>query len=368
MAIPAIEEVRSGLYLIRFAPDDIEKGEHTFHLRKCDYYSYTLVLQPCPEASQGTPSMLLSLIKSQQSNKMKTLPVGSNYLDLAKANQQDKNKVVDDQPRFVWIVPNGQQQQQQQSNKVTHLNLNASSEDLMMSHTKLNWGPVTCPIDKRFDLWMDFGTETLGEKKVLNQWASQLIKQENTDVEFNVQGELMGGHSPIIASGCSVFASMIQQQPTPKKPVKRTPSKAKGKSAAVSSAAIKVIQIGDVEPQVFQQILHYLYTGRIPLLEEEGMADRLFKAADKYGLDNLKDECARFVLADLNEHNVIDTLVWASKNSLANLFDCALHLVSANYPHVSSQPDWQNLIDNHPQIYLRVSQLMANLPGNARGT
>lgn len=162
----------------------------------------------------------------------------------------------------------------------------------------------------------------------------------------------MGTHSPIVMSGSPVFASMIQQQPTSKEASKSTVS------------APTIIQIIDVEPQVFEQLLHFLYTGRIPLLEEDGMADRLFKAARKYGLDNLKDKCTRFMLADLNEHNAIKTLIWSSANSLANLFDRALNLVSVNYAQVSSQPDWQNLIDDQPEIYLRVYQLMTNLPGN----
>jgi hypothetical protein len=98
------------------------------------------------------------------------------------------------------------------------------------------------------------------------------------------------------------------------------------------------------------------------------MANRLYKAADTYGLDNLKDECTRFLLADLEEHNAIETLIWSHQNSLFNLFDSALHFVSLNYPRVSSQSDWQNLVDNHPQICLRVSELMANMPSSARGT
>ena len=350
MPIPAIEEVRSGLYLIRFAPNDIENGEHSFHLRKCDYYPYTLVFQ-CPEAIEGP--ITLSLIKSQ-SNKMKTLPVGSNYLDLVKANQE--SKLLDDQPQFVWIMRNEEQ-------KVTHLKMNVHSKGVKLSSnsTKQKWGPVLFPSGKSFELWLDFGTVTFGQKKLLNQWTKQLTEQENTDIEFNVQRELMGAHSPIIASSSSVFASMIYNN-------NKTPSLSKSKSAAAAATPVKVIEINDVEPQVFEQILHYVYTGKIPSIAEEDMAYRLFKAANIYGLDNLKDECTRFVLADLEEHNVIETLIWSHQNSLFNLFDSALHFVSLNYSRVSSQSDWQNLVDNHPQICLRVSELMANMPSSARGT
>jgi hypothetical protein len=61
---------------------DIAIGEYSFFLRNSDYHPYTLVFQPCPKASQGTP-MLLSLIK-YQSKKMENLPIGSDDQDLAK--------------------------------------------------------------------------------------------------------------------------------------------------------------------------------------------------------------------------------------------------------------------------------------------
>lgn len=332
MPIPVSQEVRPGLFVLHFTQNDIEIGEHSFQLRKCDYYPYTFVFE-CPEGLQQP--VMLSLIKSQ-SNKMKTLPVGSKYSDLARANQGSKYE--DDQARYVWILYDGEQ-------KPTHLKLQSCNDDV--SHTKRMWGPVKCPLDKPFDLWLDFGTETPGEKTLLNQWARLLIQQDLTDVEFNVQGELMGAHAPIITASSSVLASLLSGRPT----------RGNRKSS-------KVVHISDVEPQVFQQLLHYMYSGRIPLIEEEGMAERLFKAAHKYGLESLKDECTRFVFADLDEHNVVDTLIWSYKNSLFSLYDSALNFSVQNYGRVSSQPDWQDLIDNHPQICLRVSQLMDPLVSN----
>ena len=54
----------------------------------------------------------------------------------------------------------------------------------------------------------------------------------------------------------------------------------------------RVVEIQDTKPQVFKQLLQYLYTGKAPQIEEEGMAHDLFIVADKYGVDLLTEECA----------------------------------------------------------------------------
>ncbi len=324
MSFPPIEEVRSGLFLIRFTQKDIGGGQHIFNLRKCDYHPFSLVIE-CLEVNEGTHT--LSIIK-HLSNKMKTLPIGSNPLDVATASHLGKNE--DDLPKFVWIMQEGE-------SKPIHLQLQSPSKEL--PNTKRTWGPHKFSTSQNFDLWLDFGTDTPGEKKILNQWARLLTEQNDTDVEFNVKGERMGAHAPVVMASSPIFASILGGRTT------------KTKSA-------KVVHISDIEPQVFQQLLHYIYTGRVPLLHEEGMAEQLFNAANKYGLDHLKDECARCFLVDLTEHNVIETLIWSYRKSLTNLHDGALNYAAANYSRVSLQSDWQKLISNHPQICLRVRRLL----------
>lgn len=337
MPFPVVEGIRPGLFVLRFTSNDVENGEHNFHLRKCDYHSYTLVVTR-PDAGED---LSISLVKSL-SSKMKTLPVGSSpFQDVAKTGQVDKSN-LDELAQFVWVMQDGE-------SKPKHLQLQSpTNKKNDVTNSKRTWGPVKCSLGKSFDLWLDFGTESTGEKRVLNQWSSLLTQQNNTDVEFNVQGELMGAHSLILKATSSAFASIVHSR-TPK--IK--PS--------------HVVNVNDVDPQVFQQLLHYIYTGRVPLIDEEGMAERLYKAATKFGLENLKDECVRFVLTNLTVNNVVNVLIWSCNNCLTNLHEYALNFVALHYSQVCQQPDWK-LIDTYPLISLKISQLVSNNESVNRGT
>ena len=105
-----------------------------------------------------------------------------------------------------------------------------------------------------------------------------LLKEQDFDcnVEFDVQGELMGGHSDIIEPSSSVLAAMMHSD--------------------------KIIIIEDVEPEVFSQILYFIYSGKIILnsevfcvCDEDGMLQRILKANEKYNVKNLKGECIKMI-------------------------------------------------------------------------
>lgn len=326
MLFPRIEETRPGLFVIRFSNGEIENGQHDFRLRKSDYYPYTIVLDI---KDGGERDLSISLIKSFSATK-ETSPVGSNSLHVAKASQVNKN-CLEELAQFVWIMQEGE-------SKPNHLECH--SIEMELSSKKRTWGPVKHPLGKYFDLWLDFGTESLGERRILNQWSKLLIQQNSTDVEFNVQGERMGAHSLVLKASSEAFNSILQ-----------------GRS--LKYKAPQTVNVNDIEPQVFQQLLHFIYTGRIPLIHEEGMVERIFKTASKYGLENLKDECARFVLANLTTHNIVHTLIWSSNNSLYDLHEFAVNFAATNYSEVCRQSDWKT-IETYPQICLRISQLVSN--------
>ncbi|KAL5510530.1 hypothetical protein EMCRGX_G006090 [Ephydatia muelleri] len=67
------------------------------------------------------------------------------------------------------------------------------------------------------------------------------------------------------------------------------------------------VEISDLDQEVMQEMLAYIYTGKAPNLKK--MADSLLSAADKYALDRLKVMCEEALCANLNIENVSDTLV-----------------------------------------------------------
>ena len=106
----------------------------------------------------------------------------------------------------------------------------------------------------------------------LNPYHILLKEQDfDCDTEFDVQGELMGGHRDIIEPSSSVLAAMIRSE--------------------------KRVRIEDVESEVFSQILYFIYSGKILLnsevfsvCDEDGILQRILKADEKYNFKNLRAE------------------------------------------------------------------------------
>merc|ERR1712168_1419767 len=68
------------------------------------------------------------------------------------------------------------------------------------------------------------------------------------------------------------------------------------------------VKVPDVEPEVFKGLLRFLYSGLAP----ENVADKaldLLVAADKYGVDELKQICEE--KASVHRDNVVDVLLVA---------------------------------------------------------
>jgi speckle-type POZ protein len=89
------------------------------------------------------------------------------------------------------------------------------------------------------------------------------------DVIFNVGCREFTAHKIILAMKSPVFKAMFQH-PSCKE---------------VLSGQVKV---EDIEPDVFQEILRFIYTGRINSTAMNKMATGILPAANKYLLEDLK--------------------------------------------------------------------------------
>ena len=59
--------------------------------------------------------------------------------------------------------------------------------------------------------------------------------------------------------------------------------------ANLSESHTNILKIEDIEPEVFTEVLHFIYTGKINNLEE--LATELLAVAEKYMLEILKAKC-----------------------------------------------------------------------------
>jgi speckle-type POZ protein len=106
-----------------------------------------------------------------------------------------------------------------------------------------------------------------------------------SDVTLNVGGRSFDAHKAILSSRSKVFAAMFVHETTEK--------------------LSNHVDIQDIHPDVFQEVLRFIYTGRVP---PEKMTASLLAAADKYLLEQLKLECETQLTHRMSAGNCLELL------------------------------------------------------------
>jgi speckle-type POZ protein len=123
---------------------------------------------------------------------------------------------------------------------------------------------------------------------ILRQLEESFEKMLFSDVTFYVRGRKLAAHKNILAMRSPVFAAMFQH------PTKEMLS--------------GNVEVEDVDPDVFQEVLRYLYTGLTRSAAMDVMAPALLAAADKYLLDHLKTRCETHLIHQMSSKNCLDLL------------------------------------------------------------
>ena len=206
----------------------------------------------------------------------------------------------------------------------------AYSERLFSVDEWKQWKSLTCL------LWIEFETFSGGEKRVLKQLADMYIQQNHCDVQFTFKGDHdrhvqhVGGHVNILVARSSVFAAMFEHD--------------------MKEAATGEVEIEDVQPDIFKQLLHYIYSGRLSTPLTETTAQPLFVAADKYDINDLKEECVFFLLTCVRVDNAISLFVWAHLHSVDELHQVTLSFMTLHGKEVCLLKEWEDLTKNYPEL------------------
>jgi speckle-type POZ protein len=116
------------------------------------------------------------------------------------------------------------------------------------------------------------------------------------------------------------------------------------------------ISIPDIHPDIFKQLLHYIYSVQLSVPLTEITAQQLFEAADKYDINDLKDECIDFLLDCIRVDNVINLMAWAHIHSVDELTEETLKFTSFHGKDISQLKDWENLKTNYPEVCLEATR------------
>lgn len=180
-------------------------------------------------------------------------------------------------------------------------------------------------------LWIEFQTFSGSEKNVLRHLKDLYVEQSQCDVEFLLEdGKEVGGHAYLLAARSPVFAAMFKHD--------------------MQELKTRQVQIQDIKPDIFKQLLHYIYSGRICEPLSETSAQPLYVAADKYDISDLMKECVRFLFSHIRVDNTISLMVWAHLHSVETLKNAAINFTGQHGKAICSLKDWEELTKNYPEL------------------
>lgn len=136
------------------------------------------------------------------------------------------------------------------------------------------------------------------------------------------------------------------------------------------------MEINDLDPEVFKEMMRFVYTGKAPNLDK--MADNLLAAADKYALERLKVMCEEALCSNLSVENVADTLVLADLHSAEQLKAQAIDFINRcsvlrqlgckdgkNWNNnqatdIMETSGWKSMIQSHPHLVAEAFRALAS--------
>ena len=254
--------------------------------------------------------------------------------------------------------------------------LNISERKEMRETNKGQWGSVSWPYTfstlwnytakcyevncPTFELLIRLKEPSVdGQKMILKQLGQLFESQTFSDVQFNVKGQKMTAHAAILAAGSPVMAAMFQREgfqegetqvPNVLQFHRLTMNHVQGQN--------RKVDVVDMEPVVFKQLLLFLYTGTAPEHRHDTITEPLFLAADKYQIESLKMICEESLMASLTLDNVARFLVLAHLHSTPKLMECCMTFLAANKKIIWARNDWKQLNKNYPDLFYLATERM----------
>ncbi|OCT61035.1 speckle-type POZ protein-like [Xenopus laevis] len=177
-----------------------------------------------------------------------------------------------------------------------------------------------------------------------------------TDCSLFVEGNEFKAHKSILAARSPVFSAMFEHP--------------------MQESRKNRVYIRDVDPEVFKEMMRFIYTGGAPHLDK--MADKLLAAADKYALERLKVMCEESLCNNLTVENVADVLILADLHSAEQLKAQAIDFInrcsvlgqlgckdrkncnSNQTMDIMETAGWKSMIKSHPHLVAEAFRALAS--------
>lgn len=121
-----------------------------------------------------------------------------------------------------------------------------------------------------------------------------------------------------------------------------------------------VIKIEDCEPDVFEEFLHFVYSGNIENINCDNAYD-LYYVADKYNMQHLKKMCVNFLKESFSVENICEIICLATKHSETMLLKFAIDYFAENLSEILINCKWLQFMKDNPveanELYIKSLEL-----------
>jgi len=109
------------------------------------------------------------------------------------------------------------------------------------------------------------------------------------------------------------------------------------------------IEITDLQPETVRALLEYIYTSNVEEIDEHNAVE-IFKAADKYELELLKQRAELIMMNSLSVSNCTMLYIVADLHNAIELKKRVLNFIMRNILEVTESDDWRLLVEQHPAL------------------
>lgn len=193
----------------------------------------------------------------------------------------------------------------------------------------------------RFD---NYGSEFMSFRSVFRPAISEsslsedlqlsFLNNEFSDLKIVCNGEKFDCHRVILAARSPVFRAMLQN--------------------GFTEGTCKEINLDILSSQTVKDMLYYMYCDKIDNLKENTV--ELFKVADQYQIDNLKERCSYHLRSTLNVENCLEYLVLADIYRDQCLKKSGMEYVEKNIKSVMETPKWKEIEKDYPDVKMDIME------------
>ncbi|CAL1299912.1 unnamed protein product [Larinioides sclopetarius] len=111
------------------------------------------------------------------------------------------------------------------------------------------------------------------------------------------------------------------------------------------------VDVSDLQDETIRRFLLFLYTDQLEDLTWDA-ALHLFKAADKYAVIALRDQCSNFLKSKLNLENACEALLLSDLHQDKNLKESTQNFILRNAKVIFKSEEWKILKDNNSKLVI----------------